>query len=252
MLSNESPPYVLIRFVLALLGIGVLTFSCYHWLSVNATTSALLYVVALVLISRHLGFIEAIFASLAAGVCFNYFFLPPVFTFHIGNAQDCVAYGAFFLAAFITTGLATRAKHGEQDALASQSAYKGLYALSRSLLLGEGQARTIQRVTDEIADVFGFRAVALLDGASGKIFESGPERLPLVGPELEEAARFGMHVYDPKLRATLVAIKFQGKLSGALAIRGGLLHDCVLDEISELIGTSVQRAKDVEARAGNE
>ena len=241
-LLNEGTPYVLFRFVIALAAIGLLTLTCFRWIPVNATTVALLYVVALVMISHLLGLAEAILASLAAGVCLNYFFLSPVLTFRIAAAQDCVSFGTFFLTAFVTTRLATRARKGEEEALAARSAYAGLYALSRSLLLGGAETRTIQQVVDQIADAFGFRAVALLDGASGTIYESGPERLPLLGPELEETARFGMHVYDPRLFATVLAIRFNGKLTGSMAVRGGSLPHSVLDEISEVIGVCVQRA----------
>src|SRR5262249_34200453 len=47
---------------------------------VNATTAGFAYLIVILLVAAYWGTAESVIASVAATVCFNYFFLPPVGT----------------------------------------------------------------------------------------------------------------------------------------------------------------------------
>jgi two-component system sensor histidine kinase KdpD len=56
--------------------------------SVNSTTIALTYLLAILGIATKWGLFEAIAASVAGMLCFNFFFLPPVGEFTIADPQN--------------------------------------------------------------------------------------------------------------------------------------------------------------------
>jgi two-component system sensor histidine kinase KdpD len=70
---------------------------------VNPTTVALAELFVIVLIARLFEWRAALIASLFASVAFNYFFLPPYYTFHIDQPQDWVSF-VVFLAVAATVG----------------------------------------------------------------------------------------------------------------------------------------------------
>lgn len=84
---------------------------------VNPTTMAFLYLLAVVFLSMGAGLRVGIAASLLASACYNFFFLPPLHTFHIDDPRNWTALGVFLLAALIVTRivLAARAQAAEAE-----------------------------------------------------------------------------------------------------------------------------------------
>jgi K+-sensing histidine kinase KdpD len=88
-------PAVLIWHTAASLAIiALVTATCSRLMLVNATTVGFAYLL-IVAIATAWGFIEAAIASVAAMLCWNFFFLPPVGQFTIADPQNWVALFAF-------------------------------------------------------------------------------------------------------------------------------------------------------------
>ena len=80
-----------------------------------STTSIALVYLVIVLASAAVGGIEpGIFASVIGFLTFNFFFLPPYYTFIIGAPQDIVTLCVFLIVAIVTSQLVSRLKAGEQ------------------------------------------------------------------------------------------------------------------------------------------
>src|SRR5271157_1587094 len=79
--------------------VAAVTFACALVLHVNATTVALTFLLAILAIATWWSLPEAVLASVAAVLCFNYFFLPPVGTLTISDPQNWVALVAFLVTA---------------------------------------------------------------------------------------------------------------------------------------------------------
>ena len=56
------------------------------------------------------GFLSGAAGSISATVCFNYFFLPPVGTFHIAERANWVALICFLIASVVASQLVVRAR----------------------------------------------------------------------------------------------------------------------------------------------
>src|SRR5687767_11292848 len=98
--------------IVALTAAGALT-------DVNPTTMGFIYLFGVVFLSMWAGLKVGIATSLLATACYNYYFLPPVHTFHIDDPRNWTAMAAFFLAAIVVTRLvlAARAQAAEAERL---------------------------------------------------------------------------------------------------------------------------------------
>ena len=85
----------------------------------NPTTMGFLYLLGVIFISIWAGLRIGIAASLLATACYNFFFLPPLHTFHIEDPRNWGALLAFLLAALIVTRLvlSARAQAAEAERL---------------------------------------------------------------------------------------------------------------------------------------
>src|SRR6516162_10636571 len=90
------------RLVASLFAIAAVT-AVYVNVHVNPTTIALSYVVVIMLIATAWGIAESTVASVAAMLCFNFFFLPPVGTLTIADPQNWVALVAFLITAIVAS-----------------------------------------------------------------------------------------------------------------------------------------------------
>jgi len=80
------------------------------WLHVNPATVAVTLLLSVLAIAASWGLRYALPMSIAAAVCFNFFFLPPVGTFTIADSQNWVALLAFFTTSVIASNLSERAR----------------------------------------------------------------------------------------------------------------------------------------------
>ena len=104
---------------------------------VNNVTVALSFLLLVLAIATRWGLIEALIASVASMLCFNFFFLPPIRTFTIADPQNWVALSAFVVTSAIASHLSASAKRRALESLHRQQEMEKLYTLSRNLLLLE-------------------------------------------------------------------------------------------------------------------
>lgn len=83
---------------------------------VNLITVSLSMLLIVLASATFFGRNPALLASFVAMLCFNYFFLPPVGTWHIAESQNLVAWAAFTLTALIAGELSAYARRRAREA----------------------------------------------------------------------------------------------------------------------------------------
>ena len=214
----------------------------------NPTTIALSYVVVILLIATGWGIGEATAASVAAMLCFNFFFLPPVGTLTIADPQNWVALVAFLLTAIIASQLSGRARQRNIEAVARQRDLERLYALSRALLLSDGGGSVPGAIARHIADAFELQAFGLYDQRTDTVSWAGSAELPAIDGKLREVARRATSIRDPA-GFVVIAIQLGGAPIGSLAIMNVGVSDTVLHSIANLAAIGLERARSQEATA---
>ena len=214
-------------------------------LHVNATTVALSFLLAILAIATWWSLFEAVLASVAAVLCFNYFFLPPVGALTIADPQNWVALVAFLVTAVTASQLSAKAKRRAAEALHRRAEMERLYNLSRALLLADThQTGVAQQVARHIASVFDVQAAAIFDRRAGEIERSGPEDLPIAEGRLRDAALQNTELDEGGVR--ILPIRLGGSPIGNIAILSYDISDAALHAIANLAAISFERASTLE------
>ena len=197
---------ILRRFGVVLVIIAVITWVCAR-LSVNATTAGFAYLLAVLSLATVWGLREALSASLLAVFCFNFFFFPPIGTFHVADPHNWVALSAFLVTAIIASQLSAHAKQRTQEAVTQRLEMERLYALSRAILLTDPKQDAAPQIAQQIAQIFDCRAVALYDRQAGVVHGAGPADMPALADPLQQAAREGTVPAGGPSSITVAAIR---------------------------------------------
>src|SRR5438874_11230370 len=108
---ERKPIQTFLRVIATLLIVaGISCFYFFIFNQANSTTVAMTFLLATLGVATWWGLLEAIVASVAGMLCFNFFFLPPLFTFYLADIQNWVALFAFLVTAVVASQLSTSAK----------------------------------------------------------------------------------------------------------------------------------------------
>ena len=227
--------------------IAAVTFVYVKVVSVNSTTVALTLLLAVLGIATRWGLLESLTASVAGGLCFNYFFLPPVGAWHIADPQDWVAVFTFLTTAAVGSQLSASAKRRAREATNRQYEMERLYALSRSLMLMDLRSPPAQQIAGPIAEAFGFPSVEYYDRAAEEVHRAGPGRLTLTEGRLRNASIRGGRFVDADENTTVLPVNLGGTPIGSLALPSFPVSETALRAIAHLAGVALERARDQEA-----
>jgi two-component system sensor histidine kinase KdpD len=240
--SRFIPFRPVLRAVAALAIVGLITFWYYRVTAVNATTVALTLLLGSLTVATVWGLAEAITASIAAVLCFNYFFLPPVGTFTIADPQNWVALFVFLVTSVVASQLSARARRRALEAMRRQHEMERLYALSRGLMLSETQPAGA-RIARQIAQTFQVRAAVFYDRTEDLVHRAGAEDAPISDDRLRDAAVQGTGYRDPQSDITVLPISLGGPPTGSLAVMGGGISDTALHSIANLAAIELERGR---------
>lgn len=220
------------------------------WLHVNQTTVALTMLLLVLFLAANWGLRYAVAVSIAATVCYNYFFLPPVGTFVINDPQNWIGLLGFLVVSVVGSRLAERARAEAEDARARQRELEMLYGLSSELLQTENVAGVLNSVAPAVVLVT--RAVAvvlyLLDG-DRRYIAGDATTMPLDDVSLRQLA---MTLPGPDTTRdsfglqTRVPLRVGVKPRGLLVLNGVSLSTETLEAIGGLVSVALDRANALE------
>jgi two-component system sensor histidine kinase KdpD len=79
------------------------------------------------------GLLPSLFASVVSALCYNFFFLPPIYTFTIADPHNIAAFALFTLVAIIVSHVAARGRLQAVTAQTRVRTVESLYSFSRKL-----------------------------------------------------------------------------------------------------------------------
>ncbi|MEH2500199.1 two-component system sensor histidine kinase KdpD [Bradyrhizobium sp. AZCC 1678] len=93
----------------------------------------LVFLTAVVSVAARFGLWPSLLASVAASLCYNFFFMPPVYTFTIADPTNIAAFFLFMLVAVLVSNVAARVRSQADTAIGRVRTTELLYAFSRKL-----------------------------------------------------------------------------------------------------------------------
>lgn|SRR5271165_1045620 len=218
-----------------------------RYLDLNPTAIALMFLIAVLLVSAYWGLRYAVVLSVVETAVFNFFFLPPIYTFTITDPQNWIALVAFLLTALVAGNLSERARSEAEAAQQRRHEVERLYALSQQLLTSEDLASLLNMLPRTIAETFAVSGCALLVNDRAAVYRSGPD-VPFEAEALRSVAVRGDLIRQDD-SDSYVPLRVGLRTVGALAIAGGNLSRESLEAIGSLTGLSIERARALEQLA---
>jgi two-component system, OmpR family, sensor histidine kinase KdpD len=114
-----------------LIAVGIFSYGVTSWIGYRAV--GFIFLSAILFIGTIASFGPILFAAGFCSIIWNFFFIPPQFTFEIKEPEDVMNVIAFFIVAFVSGYLTSRIK--KQESALSERAYTAavLYEFSKSL-----------------------------------------------------------------------------------------------------------------------
>jgi two-component system sensor histidine kinase KdpD len=75
-----------------------------------ASRTSIVFLTAIVGIAVRFGLLPSLFASVISALCYNFFFLPPIYTFTIADPHNVAAFALFTVVAIIVSHVAARGR----------------------------------------------------------------------------------------------------------------------------------------------
>jgi two-component system, OmpR family, sensor histidine kinase KdpD len=163
----------LTRCATCLILVCMVTYIAYSLLHTTALVAGFCYLRLILGVAANWGFLESTVTSIAAVLCFNFFFLPPALTIVITEPQDWVALFVFMTTASTASQLSARAQRRAMEAQTRQAEVERLYALSRSLMKLSGKEEVGAEIARLVKQCLEFRAVAFFNSLEGKMDYAG-------------------------------------------------------------------------------
>jgi len=122
----------------------------------------LMFVVPIVLTSVVSGMSGGVPASILAVACFNFFFIPPVYTFNVNDARFILTFGMLLFVGIVTSFLADIVKRQGEKARQGEKFIHTLYEFTRKLLSTHDFSILVQSIVKNVSECFQTETVLLL------------------------------------------------------------------------------------------
>lgn len=127
----------------------------------------LIFLLTVVVLALFLGRGPVLLAGALSAMVWNYFFLPPRYTFIIASAEDAILFGLYFVVAIVLGQLVSRIRAQELAERHREERATALYQLSRELAQAGTRDEVVWQLVAEVNRVFRAPAAVLLPVRAG-------------------------------------------------------------------------------------
>jgi two-component system sensor histidine kinase KdpD len=239
-----------LRMLACLMLVAAITWIAFSVLNVNALIMGFAYVLAVLIVAARWGLTESFVTSVAAMLCLNYYFLPPILSLTIADPQNWVALFVFMVTAITASKLSASVRNRAAEAQARRIEVERLYQLSLSLMLIDTTSEPGPQVAASVKNQSGFNTVAFCDRLTGEIHVAGvqDQRLEqdmLRSVAIGEAAWFvsRKELTPVGVEAIVVPVTLGGTVLGSLGAIGPALSEPAVQAIANLVAIAIEHAR---------
>ena len=236
----------IVRYSVSTAAAAVIVAVYFRWLHVNDTTVAMTFMVGILLVAANWGLRHSIYLSILSAAAFNFFFLPPILTFTVGDPRNWIALLAFLVTAIVASQLAERARREAKISRRRQREAERLYEFSQQMLVTGNVIDLLNVLPQMIATTFNLAGAAVYLRQRDRVYRSSPNYMDVTAAELRDAAFTRDHRRDEERGVTLVPILLGTRPIGAVGITGEGTSSEALDAVCGLAAIAIERAGAVE------
>ena len=252
-MQRSEPNSTVWRYVASVALVGVtlaLAWVLHRWLDVP--DPEMLFLLAVMIAAAVLGRRPALLSAALGVACYDFFFVPPYFTFQVHDRRYVLTFAMMFGVGIFVSELVSRVRRQQREAVDRERTTLRLFELSRALVTAD--------TPDEIARLATTKAAAAF-GATALVFDAGtPLRLLAATPTLEPTSavqafvRARMDGAPPSAQeGECLPLRTGTSLVGALVLLPNLAHveqRALFEVFGRLVATALSRVKlEQDARA---
>jgi two-component system sensor histidine kinase KdpD len=129
----------------------------------------MIYLLGIVGVSMRFGYGPALFAALASVVTYDFFFIPPLYSFAVSDIRHLVTFAVMLLVAGILSHLTQRIRDQADSARDRERRTASLYAISRELSAAQTLDALLDAAVRHVRDVFDGAVAVLLPSDAGDL-----------------------------------------------------------------------------------
>ncbi len=202
----------------------------------------MVYLLGVVVVAMRYGRGPSVLAVVLGVAAFDFFFVPPYFTFAVSDTQYVVTFAVMLVVGLVISTLAANMRLQARVAAHRERRTAALYAMSRELASSRGREKLMDIASRHLQEVFEARVAVLLPDAEGHIGAMGQATAP---PEVDTAV--GQWVYDhdqvagrgtdtlPGSKALYLPLSGPSEVLGVLAVEPADLRSVMLPEQRRLL-----------------
>jgi two-component system, OmpR family, sensor histidine kinase KdpD len=162
-LSRRKRIEVRLRYLWAGLSCAAVTLIAFPlWAVLHPTNIAMIYLLAVTLVAMRFGRGPAVFASFVAVAAFDFFFVPPRFSFAVSDVQYLVTFGVMLTVALVIGSLAANLRYQARVAAHREDRARSLYEIARDLSKAMRTEDVVEQARNVIANLFDAQVQVLL------------------------------------------------------------------------------------------
>jgi two-component system sensor histidine kinase KdpD len=218
------------------------------------------YLLGVVVVSMRYGYVPSLLAAVLGVVAFDFFFIPPYYSFAVSDLRHIVTFAVMFLVAVVISHLTKRIRDQADSARGSERRTASLYSISRELGLAPSRDLLLAAADRHLREVFGVRVAVLLPGSDGMLEGAFAEPGTLDDGDKDKGVAEWVWLHQrpagvgtdtlPSARALFVPLKGARGRVGVLALYpsaethlGEADDRQLLDTFAGLIGSAVERTQ---------
>ncbi len=162
------------HYVLSVVIIGIIALLCSPLANTQnylIVSFILLFVVSI--LATFMGIGPIFIASTLSSLVWNFFFIPPHYTFHINKTEDLLMFCMFFIIALLNGVLTTRVRNQERLAREREERTDALFQLTKELSKAGGIEEVLKVAVEDIKKHFALEPFFVLQDGNNKLLASG-------------------------------------------------------------------------------
>lgn len=231
----------MLRYSISTAAIAAIVAVYVRWAHFNEMTVALTFLMVILLAAANWGLRHAVYLSILSAAALNFFFLPPIHAFTIGDSRNWIALLAFLLTGIIASQLAERARREARMSQSRQRDAERLYEFSQQMLVTGNVIDLLNNLPRMIAATFNLASTAVYLREKDRVYRSNPNSMDITAAELRDTAFTRDHRTDVSRSVTLSPILLGTQPIGAVGITGVGPSPEALDAVCGLAAIAIER-----------
>jgi len=191
---------------------------CYR-LGLNSASTALIFLIVVVIQSLDSRFVEAAILSVVAVGTLDWFFLEPPHTFYVASPHDVVTLCCLLTASLIVTRIQSSSRARALESGRQRQSMQRLYSAAQELLALPPETAAGSAMLGPFLRVFQLQAACIFDAETAECHIAGASHADL--PARTRDAYIGGHdVADEAAQVVVRCLRARGCMEGAIGFEG--------------------------------